>query len=197
MLGLIAYVLFWPDVMTASDRWPSLLVGVQCLLLVGSLGRFTSPAFSFLYSRGYSRDTLWNHTMLASLLSVLVAWLPATLIVWSGLRSAVHDHLFQSPNFPIMAPCEIWVPLVWLGIFVLLTPAFHYAWIRRAQPTKGGFGGFVLSFGIVVALLMSFNIAFYFYFWWLAWLAGVLFVLAVVFLVLGGRALHRSMEVRA
>ena len=77
VLGLSAYALLWTDVMTVSDDWPALLIFVQCLLLVALLGRSASPAFAFTYSRGYSRDVLWGHTMLASALSVLAAWLPA------------------------------------------------------------------------------------------------------------------------
>ncbi len=195
-LGLSAYALLWTDIMTVRDGWPVLLVFVQCVLLAALLGRTASPAFAFRYSRGYTRDALWGHAMLASLLSIMAGWLPAALIVWTGLRSAVHDHLFQSPCFPIMAQFETGVPLVWLALCVLLTPAFHYAWIRRAQPTKGEFGGIAVSLGIVVALLMSLEKASYFY-GWFAWVMWASYVIVVVSLVLGGRALHCSMEVRA
>ncbi len=154
-LGLGAYVLLWPEVMTAQDGWSALLVVGQCLLLAWLLGQFRSPAFAFLYSRGYSRDVLWGHKMLASTLSIVAGWLPAALIVWTGLRSAARDHLFQSPYFPVMAPFETSVPLSWLGLYLLLTPAFHYAWIRLAHPSKGGNGGYYASMMLLFALVMA------------------------------------------
>jgi hypothetical protein len=194
-IGLSAYTLLWPDVMTAADPWPGRLIFVQCLLLAALLGRFRSPAFAFVYSRGYTRDALWCHMMLASALSVLASWLPGVLIVWTGLRSVVHDHLFQSPYFPVMAPCETWVPLVWLGPYLLFTPAFHYVWIRLAHPSKGGHGGFYASLMLVLALVMAPNMSSLLP-GYVAWLAGVSYMVALVAVVLGGRALHRSLEVR-
>ena len=38
-LGLSAYALLWPDVMTVRDSWPGLLIFVQCLLV----GRVVGP----------------------------------------------------------------------------------------------------------------------------------------------------------
>jgi hypothetical protein len=197
-LGLGVYSTLWANVITVRDiwPWPALLVFAQCLLFIRLLGRSDTSAFAFLYSRGYSRDVLWGHAMLVSVLSVVAAWLPAALIVWSGLRSTIHDRLFESPDFPVMAPCETWIPLSWLGLYLLLAPAFHYAWIRHAQPTKGGFGGVFLSTGIALALLMSFSEVSYFT-GWFALLSGVSCVAVVICLVLGGRVLHRSLEVRA
>ncbi len=195
-LGLSAYALLWTDIMTVRDGLPALLVLVQCKWMAVMLGRFASPEFAFRYSRGYTRDALWGHAMLASLLSIIAGWLPAALIVWTGLRSAVHDRLFQSPVFPIMASFETGVPLVWLGLYVLLASAFNYAWIRRAQPTQGGLGGRFITSGIIVALFTVFNTVSYIH-GWFAWLSGVSYVAVLVCLVLGGRALHRSVEVRA
>jgi hypothetical protein len=195
-LGLGAYTLLWPEVMTMNDSWSALLVVGQCLLLAGLLGQFRSPAFAFLYSRGYSRDVLWGHMMLASALSLVVGWLPAALIVWTGLRSAVRDHLFQSPYFPVMAPFETSVPLGWLALSLLLTPAFHYTWIRRAQPTRGGNGGHYTAFGLIVVLFALLN-ATRNVDGWFARLLGIAYVAVVLCSVLGGRILHRSLEVRA
>ena len=195
-VGLGAYVLAWPGVMTPRDPWPGLIVLLQCLLLAAMLWRFETPSFAFVYSRGYSRDALWGQMMLTSGLSVLAALLPAGLIVWTGLRSLVHDLLLHSPYFPIMAPRETWVPLVWLGLYLLLVPACHYAWIRRAQPTKGRHGGSLVAVGLLAALVVAFDM-FRHLDGWLAWLSGVLYVAVIVCLVLGGWTLHRSLEVRA
>jgi hypothetical protein len=196
MAGLSLYAIFWPDLMTWNDGWPTVLVFVQCLLLAELLGRFGSPAFAFLYSRGHSRDALWFHMMLASVLSVTVAWLPAALIVWTGLRSAIHDHVFQSPCFPILASTEYGAPLVWLAFSPLFIPPFHYTWIRLAQPTKGGRGGF---YATLILLLAASVVSHSIYRWsnCVTWLVGGLFVVALLVLVVGGWALHRSLEVRA
>jgi len=195
-LGLGLYALAWPDVMTTRDPWPGLIVLAQCLLLAGVLGRFETPAFAFTYSRGYSRNALWGHMMLASGLSVLAAALPACLIVWTGLRSLAHDRVLRSPYFPVMAPREVWVPLIWLVIYLLLVPACHYAWIRRAQSTRGSQGGNLVVVGMLVALVLGFDMIRYLD-GWFGWLCGLLYVAMVVCLVLGGRALHRSLEVRS
>ena len=194
-LGLCVYCLAWPDVMTSRDPWPGLIVLLQCVLLAALLGRFETPPFAFLYSRGYSRDALWGHVMLTSGLSVLAALMPAWLIVWTGLRSRLHD-LLESPYFPIMAPREAWVPLIWLGLYVLLVPACHYAWVRRAQPTRGSQGGNLAVVGVLAALLFGFDLVRRLD-GWFAWLCGLLYAAAVVCLLLGGRSLHRSLEVRS
>lgn len=194
-LGLCLYCLAWPGVMTPRDPRPCLIVLLQCLLLAVLLGRFETPSCAFLYSRGYSRDALWGHMMLVSGLSVLTACLLAGLTIWTGLRSAIHDSL-QSPYFPIMAPRETWTPLAWLGLSLLLAPAFHYGWIRRAQPIRGGQGGNVVVVGLLATLVVGWDMVYYLN-GWFAWLSGTLYVVVVVCLVLGGRALHRSVEVRA
>jgi tryptophan-rich sensory protein len=196
VIGLSAYSLLWPDVMTIRDIGPPLLILVQCLLLVMLLGRTESPAFSFIYSRGYSRDALWGHAMLASVLSVAVGWLPAALVVWSGLRSFLHDNFFQSPFFPIMSPFETTVPLIWLGIFVFLTSVFHYVWIRLAHPSKGGRGGFYGAQVLLLAATTAF-ILFNFVPGYIAWVSVISCVVVLVAVVLGARALHRNLEVRA
>lgn len=195
-LGLGLLSLFWPDVLTSHTPWPGLIVLAQCLLLSMLFGRCESSSFAYLYSRGYSRDSLWKHMLTASALSVLATWLLASLIIWTGARSLLHDQLLHSPYFPIMAPRETWVPLVWFGLYLLLVPACHYAWIRRAQPTRGGQGGSCVVAGLLVTLLVGFNMVRYLD-GWFAWLSGALYVVTVTCLVLGGRTLHRSLEVRA
>ena len=196
-LALALLALAWPDVLTARDLGPAVIVLVHCYFLSFLFGRFNSPTFAFAYSRGYSRDVLWSHMMLASGLSVLTAWLAASLVLWTGLRSAAHDAL-GSPYFPIMAPHEAWLPLIWLALYVLLVPAFHYLWIRRSQPTRGRHGGSLLVGGIVVAVLVGMERMYFIRDdGWLAWLIGALYIIVVACQVLGGRTLHRSLEVRA
>jgi len=194
-LALALLALCWPDVLTPRDFWPGVIVLVQCMLLAKTFGRFASPTFAFTVSRGYSRDALWGHMMLASGLSAITAWLVAGLVLWTGLRGGLHD-LWQSPYFPVMAPREATVPLTWLALYGLLLPACHYGWIRAAQPTRDGHGGTFVILGLLVALLVGFRLVRHLD-GWLEWLVGVLYVIAVVCLVAGGRILHRSLEVRA
>lgn len=195
-VGLAAYVLLWPDVMTGHDAGPWLPILLQCVLLARLLGRFRSPGFAFLCSRGYSRHALWGHLMLASGLSIALGWLPAALIVWTGLRSAVRDHLCQSPLFPLMAPRETWLPWFWLGMLLLYTYAFQYVWIRAAQPTKGGAGGYYAALAMLLAMVMALTMA-NFLPAYVPWLAGASAVVTLLALVIGGRALHCDLEVRA
>lgn len=196
VLGLTAYALLWPDVMSGRDVWPSLLIFVQCLLLAGLLGRIRSPALAFVYSRGYSRDALWSHILLASALSVLAAWLPAALIVWTGLRSALHDRVLESPYFPIMAPSEMQAPLVWLALSPLFVVAFHYTWIRSGQSTRGGSGGALAALAMLIALVTAISMPQALH-GWFAWFTGIAYLAVVISFLLGGRILHRSLEVRS
>jgi hypothetical protein len=196
MLGLASYVLFYPGIIGWNDPLPLLPVGLQSLLLAWLPGRFSSPAFAFIYSRGYSRDQLWGHLMLANALSVLAAWLPASLIIWAGLRSDLFDHMLLSPYFPVMAPLETPVPWTWLCFYIVLIPPFLFAWIRKAQPCGGELDGVAIAVAVLVVditILGTFN---YFGQWY--WLVAD-FVIAVisVCLLYGGRKLHRSLEAMA
>ena len=195
-LAFAGYALLWSDVITRRNAWPAVIVVVHCMALGRLLGRFETPPFAFLYSRGCSRDALWRGLMLASAASVLAAWLCGTLVMWTGLRSLFHDVMMRSPLFPIMAPRETWVPLTWLGLYALLMPVCHYAWIRRAQPTKGATGGGMLGVGIIAALVVGFLLGRLQHGWY-CWLTAGLCAVVAVTLILGGRQLHRSLEVRA
>jgi hypothetical protein len=191
LLSLTLYALVCPGVMSWRDLLPLQFIGLHCLLLAILLGRFHSPAFAFLYSRGYSRNQLWGHLMLVSVLSVLTAWLPAALCVWTGLRSFLHDW-FQSPYFPVMAPREVLVPWIWLGIYLVFLPAFHYAWIRMAQPTRGRWGGIFPAVALIAALLVLYSLN-----GWFAGLCVGAFSITVLVFLFGARSLHRNLEVRA
>ena len=133
----LSYVLLTPGVLHWRSPFPALFIVVHSWLLASRLGRLRASDVAFLYTRGYSRDSLWLHTVLASALSALMVWLPGALTVWLGLRSLVQDRAFVSPNFPIMAGLETWAPAIWLAGYITLLPLFHYVWIRAAQPTRG------------------------------------------------------------
>ncbi len=166
----------------------------HCIAITWILGRVRSRAFGFLYGQGFSRDTIWMHTMLASAVSVLAVWLPAAFLVGSGLRSGFQDML-RNYWFPLMADTE-WIFLIWsLLAYLVLIPAFHYSWIRAAHPTSGSRNGIVIATGIVFA---SFSI------WnsvrvpqmptWIVLIYVGGFILAAVSLCIGGMKLHRQVE---
>ena len=180
--------------MTWLIFWPTLIIILHSALLAALLGRFNSPAFAFIHSRGYSRDALWGHIMLVSLLSAFMACLPAGMLVWTGLRSYLYD-LLGNPNFPIMGPLEMVVPVVWLCFYIVLIPIFHYVWTRLGQPTRGGLAGIA----IVIAILFAFmEVAdnMYLLNQCVLRLCEVMLVIIVVCLLLVGRKLHRLLEVR-
>lgn len=189
------YVLFRREPLEPADGWAGAFIVVHCCFLVMRLGRVGAGPFAFLYTRGYSRDRLWAHTMLASLVAVLIVWLPAALLIWLGLRSGFQDTVRESPYFPIMAPLETTVPLVWLAAYLVLLPVLHYAWIRQAQPARGGATGPLLAAGLVVTAVSTLNAGrIEPPVWWIIWIGCVVVVVAALW---GGRRLHRSIEVRA
>ncbi len=172
------YVLLTPAVLNERAVGPVFFVLVHTLLVTSRFGRSKASDFAFLYTRGYSRDSLWAHTMLASSAAVLAAWLPAAVLVWTGARGVVQDRLLQNPEFPIMADSEMLLPLKWLLGYVVLLPIYHYAWIRGAQPTRGRLGGVVAAGALVVGLLPLAG-------WvcpvdWFRWLAYVIYGAAIL-----------------
>jgi len=191
---MVLYVLLAREPLDWNDSWMGLFILVHSLALVVCLGRFQSTGFTFLYSRGFSRDALWGHAMLATGAAVLTIWLPVALLIWFRIRSGLQDVVMQSPYFPIMAPREMSAPWFWLGGYLILVSMFHYVWIRRAQPTRDSNGAVLLAVGavIVIATLMSFR-------WhpgWFACLAVGLGAMGTVTALVGGLLLHRRLEVQ-
>ncbi|MDA1051730.1 MAG: hypothetical protein O3C40_14770 [Planctomycetota bacterium] len=179
------------DIMT----WAPFFILAHCSLLTWRLGRVRSRSFGFLYGQGFSRDTLWLHTMLASGVSVLAVWLPAALLVWSGLRSD-YQEMMQNYWFPLMAETEGAFILWSLLAYAVLLPVFHYCWIRAAQPTRGTTGGFAIAIGAVFGAFSIWNSVRVpdMPTWTVLLFAGG-FVLATISLSLGGMRLHRRLEV--
>lgn len=187
------YVLLTRKPLDWANPWMGLFVLAHSIAIASCLGRYRSPAFAFLYTRGYSRDELWIHKLLVTILAVLTVWLPLALIVWLPIRSNVQDVLFRSPYFPIMMLREATVPCAWLMGYALLLPLFHYVWIRRAQPLAGGDGVVLLAIGtvIVVGIFRLFG-WFPHWFWILLWTFAAI---VTVTNVTAGFYLHRTMEV--
>ena len=189
------YVLWARRVLIWQNAALGLFVLAHSIAIAVCLGRFRSRGFAFIYTRGYSRDCLWVHKMLVTVLAVLSVWLPMALILWLGLRSAFQDVVFESPYFPIMAVREASAPWTWLAGYGILLPLFHYVWIRRAQPMRGGNGAVMLAVGVVFAIitLVSFR-------WHPLWFRVVAFSAAVIVVgtaLIGGQLLHRQLEVHA
>ena len=73
--------------------WVPYFILAHCVALVWVVGRVERASFGYLYVQGHDRDTLWRHTMMASTLSVMVVWLPCTLLIWFGIRSGYQPQL--------------------------------------------------------------------------------------------------------
>jgi len=192
--ALCLFVLFYREILDWRNTWISIFILIHSALLTLCLGQFRSRAFSFIYTRGFSRDVLWIHKMLATGLSVFLVWIPAALIVWLPIRSSVQDKLFISPYFPLMVPREASVPWFWLFGYAILLPLFHYVWIRRAQPTRGSNGAVLLAIGMVIAAatLMNFR-------WYPTWFLNLIWIVSAIMTataLIGGFLLHRTLEVQ-
>lgn len=195
MLAAGLYVLLEPEPLRADSPPAMFFVMLHSAALAWLSGRFKSGTLAFLYTRGYTRDAIWSHLMLASAASVLAVWLPAALLVWAGARSLVQDRLLLSPIYPLMAPTEWAVPLVWLLAYGLALPAFHYAWIRTAQPLQDWLSPTVMIAAVVMAP-MGFCDIHRSAAPWVQWLAVAASVAAGAALAVAARRLHRQLEVR-
>ena len=169
---------------------------IHCIAIAVVQGRYESRSFGFLYSQGFSRDTLWAHSVLASAASVLIVWLPVAVLVLAGLRNSYQE---ASGNYwyPLMSGTE-WPFAFWsLLAYAVLLPIFRYAWIRAAQPVRGGSAGVLIAVGAIVGALSTWNgVPMPLMPRWTVVLMAGGFVLAAASLFLAGWRLHRRMEVR-
>ena len=189
----VCFILLYPNFFLWNNAWAAIFILAHCIAITIVLGRVRSRSFAFIYTRGFSRDVLWGHKMLASVISAACVWGPGALLIGLGGRSALQD-LFQNPYFPIMAEREMRAVWFWLFGYGILLPLFHYVWIRKAQPTKSSGNGMLLAVGTVAAafILMTFRYHAY-------WFAGVCWVVGSVVIltcIVFGRLLHRSLEVQ-
>ncbi len=193
MLISIFFVMLYPKYFLWNNPWAGLFVLVHCIAITFVLGRIRSARFAFVYSRGFSRDVLWSHKMLASLVSALMVWIPVALLIGLGGRSALQNW-FWNPYFPIMADKEVSAVWFWLFGYGLLLPMFHYVWIRKAQPTKGSGNGMLLAVGafVVIFTLMTFR----HHSNWYAMLCWVIGSVMMVVYTVSGLLLHRTLEVQ-
>jgi len=149
----VLYALFAPKHLGLGTGWQTMFILGHSIAVAFTLGRFRTREFGYLSSRGYGKDALWAHTMLASLAGILIVWLAASLVIWLGIRSAVQD-LLESPYYPnIMEPRDNLVPWAWLAIYIFTLPFVHYAWMRETIAAPGGTGGKVLAVLVVLGVV--------------------------------------------
>lgn len=191
----LLYVLLTPGPLVWNGIAAALFIVVHGTAPMFGLVRFDRPAAGFLYTRGYTRDAIWSHTLAAWGLVVLAVWLPAALAVWTPLRSLVQDRLFENPNFPLMQPTEAMTPLAWLGMYVLVTAACYYNAIRAYQPTRGAPSGWLVRATVFLAAFLV--LAARPRAGWLIALIVAAGTVASVVLLAASRRLHRRMEVRS
>ncbi|MEX0653826.1 MAG: hypothetical protein WDZ31_04915 [Phycisphaeraceae bacterium] len=191
----VAFVLLWPEPLGPRMPWVWLFICVHALAVVALTQRTATGGAGFLYTRGFSRDALWVHLLLAEGLAVLCVWLPAALLVWTPVRSVVQDRWLANPWFPVMRASELAVPWGWLAGYVLLLAVFAYAQVRRWQPTRERAAGTLLAAGTVAVGLTL--VAEGFHTEWYGYLTWTALAVAALAMLVGAWRLHRRLEVHA
>ena len=194
LLTVVAYVLLRGEAFYASAWKPWLFIYIHSLLLTKALGDFDTSETAYLYTRGFDRNTLWVHRLLAHVIDVLLVWGSATLIIWLGIRSAVQDHVFKNPYYPIFYWEDYFPPLLWLFGYFVLFGICEYAAVRDFYPTVGRTNGFwILAASFYVGVTILFGV---FLSSWQNWLClGVLSIVTISQLW-GASRIHQQVEVR-
>ena len=192
--------LLW-TVFSQEPLHKSYMPGLGIFVLVHSVAvvhrSASSPVFGYLYSRGFPWRVLWWHTMAASLMSVLLVWGVAALMVCLPIRSFVQETLFGNPWYPIMIPHDTAFILFALAMYLVVLPIMHYAWIREAQPVRHAHTALwpLLSFLVLLPLLTA---APQVLVQRASWSWAALGAVAVsVTLLIAGYGLHQRLEVRS
>jgi hypothetical protein len=188
------YVITYTGRLSETLFVPFALIVVQSVTTAWLMSRFNSPAAAFLYTRGFTRDRLWAHRIVAHLLCVITVWGPASLLVWLGVRSVIQEQLFENPYYPLMTTTDFAAPGWWLAAYLLLVGIVEYGPIRRAQPTLDYDAGYMIEFGLLIMLLMFLTTR-----WLGTWyfvLVAAAFTSTSVALLVGSWRLHREIKVR-
>src|SRR5690606_33196490 len=118
----VGFVLLLRETLEEGLAWSLLIICAHC----GYLTRFREgnqrSDLSYLYSQGFSRDTLWAHHLLVETTSVLIALVPASLLVLLGFRSSFQDHLFENPYYPILSAYDRSVVPLWWFVYAVALP---------------------------------------------------------------------------
>jgi hypothetical protein len=148
----------------------------------------------YLYTRGYSRNTLWAHHVMAAIASACFVLVPAAAIVVGPMRSKMQE-LMNNPAYPFVAERDIAVLPAWTLAYAVAFAAFHYAWIRLKQPTTGGPAGIWLIPVAAIAFGWFGDFS-----WgvpgggWLSIFGVALAASFVAILGIGARKLHQNIE---
>lgn len=188
------YVLLRREPFAPDTGWVWLFIAVHSGLLARNLLHGGAGAVGFVHGRGFGRDAIWLHTTLAAVGGVACVWGPATLIIWSHLRSAYQDEIMQNAFYPIFASSELWLPFMWLGGYAMAWLVSCYVYARNTQPATAPLHGGLLALAFAVsALVIKETYPRRYPDTWMG-LVPVLLALAAILLV-GARLLHRSREV--
>lgn len=190
-IAMALAVLLPRDPLTSREPLPLFFLIV---LAIACAGLVIGCAHRYTMTRGFSSDCVWAHVILAGLIALVVSLLPPALVLWTGFRSFYQEHVRQNPLYPLMAPTEMMLPLVWLvaGVFLLTTALF--AAIRVAQPTRSR-GAAPLFFVAIAMALLTVAELFAFADGWQLWLILAATAVVTLSLLLSSRHLHRSLEV--
>lgn len=190
----LGFVLVWRNPLVEDRGWPLLFVMIHSIAAILRVDAFNTGWYAFYRTRRFTSRCLAAHGLLAATVSALTVWGVAAIVVWSGLRAELQDHVIRSPYAPFLARLERAWPLEWLAAYLVLIPVWHYALVRKAQPTAGAFNGLVLAAVFAIAWSTLFGGHGHPMFQWLTWGAGG--ACAAISLA-GGISLHRQLEVRA
>lgn len=174
---------------------PWIFLTLHCMALNWRVNSLGGPDCAFLYTRGFTRDTLWSHRILVTLAHAFTVWGVAATLIWTGLRSAFQSSYLHNPEFPLMDGLDAGLPSGWLLGYLITLSALQYASIRRWQPTLGASSGYWLVLGllalpeIVVRAARSNSIG------PIPIIGGLLAVTLTLLFV--ARWLHRDIEVQA
>lgn len=134
----------------------AMFILAHCLLIACLISPSRSDVSLFLFSQGFSRQTLWLHSWLAALASVGLTLAPCAVLILFGIRGWIQGSQ-MNPWFPLIAPTEIPI-LGWAVVeYLILLPILRYVTIRLANPDqefKSAFAIFLLGF-IVIAMVWS------------------------------------------
>ena len=178
-----------------DDFYTWVFIAFHAALVAMPIMRANTSDAAFLLSRGFARDLLWTHRILAGLLAIAVVWLPVALCFWLPIRSGIQDALFESPYYPVFGPFEGQRVWGWLAAYLTTFAVFQYMWVRSAQPARRRDAGAFLTAGFLASAFTALIFASprrpaY------VCVAVTAGLALVILLLAAGRLLHRRVEVQ-
>jgi hypothetical protein len=152
-VAAIIYVMTRKEPFTAISTSPCWFPPLHAAVIVWFLGRANTSAAGYLHIQGFSRDTVWWHTLLSSVVCMMFAWGITALLIGTGLRSACQD-LLQNPFFPYTAPVEVGFLWVWLWEYAMCLPLAFYCAGRWGHSARGNDAG-LMGAALLTLLLLS------------------------------------------